>query len=252
MPSRSAALVFAVLAVPAVAVAEFPVPEVLLWESVSTPPRAHAAVPALALPADSGAAPAAHLVWLDPSGIGDGTAATAKPEVVSLMRGLGVAVSWRRGNPHELARPGELRVILLNRPGTRDKGTSVLGATPAQADGEPHVWVHVPSVALALGIDRHDGEAMLDPRSAHCLGIGLARVIAHEIVHAIAPELPHGTGLMSMRLDRRMLTASTIPVDPEVGLALRAALANRRAAVPAAAGAGALLAAETTTDREEP
>ena len=59
MPSRSAALVFAVLAVPAVAVAEFPVPEVLLWESVSTPPRAHAAVPALALPADSGAAPAA-------------------------------------------------------------------------------------------------------------------------------------------------------------------------------------------------
>ena len=252
MPSRFAVLAFAVLAAPAAAVAEFPVPEILLWESASTP-RAHAATPAFSLPADSGAPPVAHLVWLDPSGISEGTAATAKPEVVNLMRGLGVKVIWRRGDPHELARPGELRVILLNRPGTRDKGTSVLGATPAQTDGEPHVWVHVPSVAQALGIERLDGEATLDPRSAHSLGIGLARVIAHEVVHAIAPELPHGKGLMSARLDRRMLTASTIPVDPEVGLALRAALSTaRRAAAAATAPTGALLAAEATTDREEP
>jgi len=252
MPSRSAALAFAVLAAPAVAVAEFPVPEVLLWESASTP-RARAAVPALASPSDPGALPAARLVWLDPSGITDGIAAIAKPEVVSLMRSMGVAVTWRRGDVHELARPGELRVILLNRPGTRDKGTSVLGATPAQTDGELHVWVHVPSVAQAIGIERLHADATLDPRSAHCLGIGLARVIAHEVVHAIAPELPHGAGLMSARLDRRMLISSSIPVDPEVSLALRAALRMaRRAAAPDAALTGALLAAETTTDREEP
>ena len=46
------------------------------------------------------------------------------------------------------------------------------------------------------------------------LGVALGRVLAHELVHTIAPECPHTThGLMAERLSRRMLTAPGIGFD---------------------------------------
>jgi hypothetical protein len=62
------------------------------------------------------------------------------------------------------------------------------------------------------------------------------------VVHALAPGLPHGSGLMAARLDRRMLTDPNIHVDAEVGLALRSALALP---TPAAAPSDAILAVES-------
>jgi hypothetical protein len=49
-------------------------------------------------------------------------------------------------------------------------------------------------------------------------------VIAHEVVHARIPSLPHGTGLMSGSLTRRQLTVGSIAFEPEVAFALQAAL----------------------------
>ncbi len=57
--------------------------------------------------------------------------------------------------------------------------------------------------------------------------------MAHELVHALAPSVPHGTGLMSAKLTRRQLNASTLPIDPEVGLAVRAALRGEPSLPPA-------------------
>ena len=48
--------------------------------------------------------------------------------------------------------------------------------------------------------------------------------MAHELVHALAPSVPHGTGLMSAELTHRQLTAASLPFDTEVGLAVQAAL----------------------------
>ena len=186
--------------------------------------------------------PVARLVWLDPSGIAFGTEAVVRPAVAELLREMGVATSWRRGDPHELARPGEVRVIFLNRAAQREHGVPVLGATPSTFLGEPFVWVHVPGVCAATGVAASRTGASLDVHSARRLGIGLARVIAHEVVHALVPALPHGKGLMSARLDRRMLTAASIAVEPEVSLAVRAALLGAPAVVPAA---DAILAAES-------
>lgn len=62
------------------------------------------------------------------------------------------------------------------------------------------------------------------------LGVALGRVLAHELVHTIAPECPHTThGLMAERLSRRMLTAPGVGFD---------ALATRHLQL-AAAGMGA-------------
>jgi hypothetical protein len=78
-------------------------------------------------------------------------------------------------------------------------------------------------VASAIGVVS-GRPARLDPPEARALGVAVGRVIAHEVVHALAPSVPHGVGLMSASLTRRHLTAASIPVDPEVALALQSAL----------------------------
>jgi hypothetical protein len=62
------------------------------------------------------------------------------------------------------------------------------------------------------------------PPASRALAIALGRVVAHEVVHALAPSVPHGTGLMSALLTCRQLTAPSIPFETEVGLAVQAAL----------------------------
>jgi len=58
------------------------------------------------------------------------------------------------------------------------------------------------------------GERRRPGSQARRLGTALGRVLAHELVHTIAPECPHtNTGLMAERLSRRMLTAPGIGFD---------------------------------------
>jgi hypothetical protein len=75
--------------------------------------------------------------------------------------------------------------------------------------------------------------------------MALGRVVAHELVHALAPSVPHGTGLMSALLTCRQLTAPSIPFEAEVGLAVRAALRGDPPGSPPDTG---VLAAATGTE----
>ena len=240
MLRRTAVLAAASVVLAALASAgEVPVAEVADAPFVSPAPAmpelAHAAQP-----------PAAHLVWMDPASAALGTEAIVRPEVTRLLREMGVAGSWRKGGPHEIAQPGELRVIFLDRPSASEHGVPVLGATPTSFLADRFVWVHVPSVRAAAGVSSLRSGPSLDPHAARRLGIAMARVIAHEVVHALAPAVPHGTGLMASRLDRRTLTAPSIKVDPEVGLALRSALALPQTAGAAAPAGDAMLAVESS------
>jgi hypothetical protein len=166
---------------------------------------------------------ALRLVWMDPAGVGVGTETTARDEARSLLRKMGATVSWRRGSAGEGARPGEVRVILLDR-STDSSGKMVLGATPSRFEGPPFIWVHVPSVRAVIGLDPRGTAFTTPPPASRALAIALGRVVAHELVHALAPSVPHGTGLMSPALTYRQLTAPSIPFESEVGLALQAAL----------------------------
>jgi hypothetical protein len=169
------------------------------------------------------ASPVLRLVWVDPTGVGVGAEAVARDEARSLLRKMGATVSWRRGDARELARPEEVRVILLDRTAA-SFGKAVLGATPPRFDVAPFVWVHVPSVRGVIGLDPRGSVFTLSPPASRALAIALGRVVAHELVHAIAPSVPHGTGLMSAMLTYRLLTAPSIPFETEVGLAVQAAL----------------------------
>jgi hypothetical protein len=235
MSSRSTALALASLLVPAAAGAiELPVPEALLW-AVPSIATTRAGLPDAPLPRverSKEKAAVARLAWLDPSGVARGFEAIAQPEVSRLLAEMGVASSWRNAGPGELAQPGEVRVIFLNLPGGHATGLPVLGATPSQVDDTPHVWIHVPSVGEAVGLQRYTPGALLELSEERRMGIGLARVVAHEVVHALVPTLPHGKGLMAPRLDRRMLTAPGIGVDARLGMAVREALTGAPSDTP--------------------
>jgi hypothetical protein len=176
---------------------------------------------------------AVRLVWLDPARAALGVDAVARGEARSLLRKMGLSVSWRRGEAGETARPGEVRVILLDRGAALAPGVPILGATPTRPEVATFVWVHVPNVRASIGLRGGVPATVLEPPLARAFGVALGRVVAHELVHALAPSVPHGTGLMSAKLTCRQLTGASLTVDPEVGLAVRAALRGEPSLAPA-------------------
>ena len=202
--------------------------------------------PPPALPAVS--SPSLRLVWLDPAGVATGMDAMAREEATALFRSMGASATWRRGRAGETARPGEVRVILLDRAAEREPGTPVLGATPGHFEVAPLVWVHVPNVRAALGLPRQGSAFAMDLAVSRALGIALGRVVAHEVVHAFVPWVPHGTGLMSASLSHRQLTAASMAFDPAVAAAVRAAL--RGEAPPTQPGSRTLATATVAKETE--
>jgi hypothetical protein len=192
----------------------------------SAPDLEGLAAPRALAPREGGKAlPAAvRLVWTDPAAAALGLEAMARAEAQHVLRRMGVRASWRRGRASELARADEVRVIVLDRAAVREPGVPILGATPPTFAVAPFVWVHLPCVSSAIGLGAGRPGARLDLPDARALGLAVGRVIAHEVVHAVAPSVPHGTGLMSASLTRRQLTVGSLPFDPEVALAVRAAL----------------------------
>lgn len=182
-------------------------------------------------PRDEGLPPVLRLSWADPSRAAAGLEVLVRGEVASLIEAMGVRVRWRRSASDELARADEVRVILLDRPATRG-GFLVLGATPPRFAVAPHVWIHVPSVRAAVGVPAGRALSAMGVDERRVLGIALGRVAAHEVVHAVAPGVSHGQGLMSASLAARALTAPSIGVDPGVGGAVRAALLGEARPVP--------------------
>ncbi|HVR70479.1 MAG TPA: hypothetical protein VMT87_06495, partial [Vicinamibacteria bacterium] len=62
-------------------------------------------------------------------------------------------------------------------------------------------------------------------------GMALGRVVAHELVHALAPQRPHVKGgLMAERMGRALLLAPDLAIETATSEALRAAVRGRPAA----------------------
>jgi hypothetical protein len=202
----------------------------------ATPP------PLRVLPRAPEGPPALHLAWMDVTGAALGLEGFALPEARRLLESMGVRVTWRRADAGEGARSSEVRVILVDRAASKPHGVPILGSTPSSVEAAPFVWIHLPNVRAALGIDRRASVFSLDVGTRREFGVSLGRVVAHEVVHAVAPWIPHGTGLMAEQLRRADLTAARIAVSPDVALAVREALRG----VPAPTEPGpAVLAVES-------
>jgi hypothetical protein len=179
-------------------------------------------------------------VWFDPSDIATGSEVAARAEASALLTRMGASVSWRRSSTAEVIRDGEIWVTLVGEGPRSGSGPLVMGATSRSRGVSSVVWVRVPNDRAALGISRSRSVMTLPPIERCMLAVALGRVIAHEVVHARVPSVPHGTGLMSRSLSRRQLTAGSIAFEPEVAFALQAAL--RGDPVFAPPGTGSLIA----------
>lgn len=172
----------------------------------------HAAGPALAAHPRAGLS----LRLLDPQDLlPAGTDAVAS-ELARLFADIGVPV--RLGEDDEPAPPGyPLRVVLLpsrpSGPGWR-LPPRALGVT--LSDGvrsAPAVYVFYPQLLRIFGV-RQTRNRLPSTRDLRLLTRALARVVAHEVFHALLPGQPHAaSGLMQAALTPEFLVGEEVAVD---------------------------------------
>ena len=185
------------------------------------------------------------LVWYDvqeqlPEGF-----ATMAHEVRSIFAEIGVEVGWRAAAPGESYGGGATREIaviaLAEDPSLARRSTPVLGLVIREPQPTRAFWAFVGNLRRALGLEKRPGER-LGPRECERLARALGRVVAHEVVHALAPEHPHGVGLMKHALSRALLTGPRRPLGDACARSVLQAL--RQPSLPfRAAGPAELLLA---------
>jgi hypothetical protein len=85
-----------------------------------------------------------------------------------------------------------------------------MAATIGERGSRRNVFVFFPGLSRTLG---HEGTSYT-PRRGIELARAMARVLAHEIVHVLAPERGHAAeGLMSEQLKRGDLVSSAVSLD---------------------------------------
>jgi hypothetical protein len=136
-------------------------------------------------------------VWTDMAGCAADRLAM-EASVGDALAPLRVTVVWKRGGPFEAVGPGAVRVVVIrSRKSALDPAT-MGSSNPGSAS--PTIWVQYDNVLRTLGVADTRG------RERVALGIAVGRVIAHELVHLLAPGRDHDrTGLFAPRLDARAL-----------------------------------------------
>ena len=150
-------------------------------------------------------------------------------EVERILGAWDVVVTWRVGGDEDRYLPGEIPVIVLDRARVDAPASGhLMGATPRHSAVRA-AWIFSSGVVWALGL----GQNPLSPSQERELARALGRVVAHEIVHVVAPELPHGRrGLMRPSMSRHDLLRPGLTLESH----------HHRAFV---AGLGSFLAEET-------
>jgi hypothetical protein len=178
---------------------------------------AHAATAALA------AETATHRLtihWSDPEGQfpfdKDGLVAEAR----ALFAPLGIELDWAPAG--SVVSRDHVQIILLaaDRSGGR-MGEHAMACVQSASGRPPAAWILVPRVRETLGLSSRSV-----PSDGPLLSRALARVMAHELVHLIAPQVPHAPGgLMNASLGREFLVGRIdAALDERVARAVRQAI----------------------------
>jgi len=155
------------------------------------------------------------LRWFDVHGLLPGGFDAVALQVESIFRGIGVDVARSQGEVgggFEKHQQLEIPVILLRSqpPGLGPR--RVMGAVVRGGSRPSPIWIVVDNVRFALG---HRGRVPTAETDAE-LAVALGRVVAHEVIHAIAPDHPHeAKGLMHRAIGRSELVGPSEPLDPK-------------------------------------
>ena len=145
------------------------------------------------------------LVWYDIFGDFREHFGSSSREVQEVFCRIGVDVAWRASEPSGLFATGasrEVAVAVLRRYPRAREGVHVMGLVSAAVDpGLPRpVHVYLAGVEAALGPPPHPA------LKAGLLARAVGRVVAHELIHSLAPWQEHAAeGLMSASLGRDLL-----------------------------------------------
>jgi hypothetical protein len=155
---------------------------------------------------------------IDFTPLGPLTRSVMRHEVAELLAPASLGLAWRRTPPHAETDPDELRVVLMRWAGAgTDRGA--LGSASRGGPAATTVWVYVPTVAAALDLDLEGLATSLDGQRR--MGLALARVLVHEVVHALAPQVDHArAGLMRRSLHPDQLAGARHALELDCAKAL--------------------------------
>jgi hypothetical protein len=202
----------------------------LLLVVALAPERAQAAEPGVSL----------RILWVD-TGAGDHAVRdVGLIEAREVLEPFGVGMVWRCGPPATESAEDEIRVVPLARRLGEKAGRRILAAT-AMRDGPRTVWLDWAGMLWLVGLDT-DTLASAPPGEKRRLGVALGRVLAHELIHALLPDLPHAShGLMDEALREPLLVPATLDARSREalnGLVARGRVAARPAESAEVARAG--------------
>lgn len=174
---------------------------------------------------DDSVTPTLTLLWFDPQGTLPRGFETMASEVQAIFGAFDVKVAWKRCplDASYDSDPRQVWVTLLPADTRRwRENDQTMGLVMKVERPIGTVWIYLAGIRRALGGSRSPwtDEAML--------GQAMGRVVAHEIVHAVAPDAPHAAhGLMRAELGRGELLKPDVLLDSRSARALRAGLALR-------------------------
>ena len=167
------------------------------------------------------------LAYFDGSGMSPEVRQAMQEEVERVFGEVGVRVESL--GPENMAEA-------MSVPGTFVLQVMVMAKAPSGWDLPPHalgvyfngktyppqaVYAFQPSIYKELDLDTR-GESYLRPEE---IGRAFGRVVAHEVVHALAPDHKHsGWGILGHAQDERSLLQPQLSIRESAGEALRAGL----------------------------
>lgn len=156
------------------------------------------------------------LVWLDSHGLFRDFE-RVRSEADPIFRDLGVTVRWEVGTDPRPSAAEEARiqvVLMPSEPSGWGLSANAMGVVllPERSQRDS-VYLFYGPILRNVGLGGKAG-AMLEPRARRDVGRAIARVLVHEVVHAIAPNLGHADeGVMHDALLIGALLQRGIEVD---------------------------------------
>ena len=140
---------------------------------------------------------------------------------------MGIAVSWDAENTPKSAGV-RVQIVLKSADPTRwGLPQKTMGVVIGSKVPRSSVFIFLPNVLRTLGYGP-EVKRRRPPKEVAFIARGLARVVAHEVIHAVVPEHGHdGGGLLAPKLKRKGLTWSHLDLDDATQELLLARLTDR-------------------------
>jgi hypothetical protein len=168
------------------------------------------------------------LVWADPDRLLRFGFDPMAQEVVEIFQDVGIEIDWRKSVQGLDGARSVLVIVHLTFSSSetwRLRHHTMGLMIPRSRPGLSRVIrVFFDEVLSTLELEV-DNSRMPRARETMLLARALGRVVAHEVVHAVAPDAPHAaTGLMQLQLTRAHLDSPSLRLSTESANVLHAAL----------------------------